>query len=268
MPRYFNYKTALFIFFVSLISYLVIVLGVIYKTDVLSNLTQGSRYIRYILLELLLIVPLWLYVKVNKKSLTRVFRMRKLDKLHFPLLLLIAFGMFFFFLGIEYISYVYKWCEPLVNNEMLVDYNWNLLILIPLSGIITPLVEEAVFRGFIFRVMLDRKYSKCLIIIVSSLLFASVHLNLLYFPRIFISGIILGYIAYFFHSIIPSVIIHSIFNMLALFEINLPQLRELFINNSKLPYLLLGIGLLMFVAGMLGVKKKVHIKHKRKEKGE
>lgn len=116
--------------------------------------------------------------------------------------------------------------------------------------------------------MLQRKYPPLFIVLFSSMIFFLAHMNASLILQLFLAGIILGYIAYFFHSIIPSIIIHSILNMLALVENNLPQIRENFIRGSEtIPILVLVLGSIMLFLGMLGVKNKVYAQHKEKGKG-
>lgn len=269
MSRYFTYKIALWIFFISLISYLIVIRGVFVKTDALTSLAQGGRYLVYIFLESILLFPLYLYVKINNESTKHFFRYRKVEKLHLGYLLLISISMFLMLLSADYLCYMTGLKEVNFSNDMVLTYNWNMILLVILGGIITPFVEEAVFRGFLFRIMFKRKYSPLYVILISSLIFAVAHMNSSSIIEIFLSGLILGYVAYFFHSIIPSIIIHSIYNMLAIFETNLPQIRESVIYGSKtLVILALVSGILLLLVGILGARKHVHIHHKHKEKGE
>ncbi len=262
----FTYKIALWMFFVSLIAYLIIILGVFVRTDALAGMSQGQQYFTMIFLELLLFVPLWIFIKVNGEKTRRIFRFRKVRKMHIFKLLLISFGLFLTLLSIEYIVHNLGYEIPKLDQNILLTNSGNLFLLFVLSAVVTPIVEEAVFRGFIFRVMLDRGYSPTMIIGVSSLLFSLAHLNSSAFLKIFAAGLILGFVAYYFHSIIPSIIIHSIFNILALVEINTPQIREWFMTYSTVfSVLLLGTGTLLLIAGILGIKNTVHIKRKRKE---
>ena len=82
-------------------------------------------------------------------------------------------------------------------------------------GIVGPIAEELVFRGFLLR-RLEKK-GKVLAILVTSLLFGLVHGNL---PQVFFAtmiGLVLSYIA-MEYSIIWSIVLH-IFNNLILCEV-------------------------------------------------
>lgn len=90
------------------------------------------------------------------------------------------------------------------------------LLGILVTVIITPLLEEVVFRGVLFQALL-RRYSGVLSVIISSLIFAAVHLD----PAHIISILPLGfYAAIMTHrlgSIWPAVVLHMSWNLLVFF---------------------------------------------------
>ena len=226
MSQYYNYKTALLILFMSLVAYLILILGFYYNDSFMGNTPQAFRYIIQGLFELLLLVPLFLYVIGNGKSIKHAFRLRPVSIRALRDIVFVAIGMVIFVEFIQYFMNMFIGSEQFVNDDLKVLYPLNYLLLIPVIGIITPVVEEAVFRGYMLRIMLRNKYAPVLAIILQALLFTVVHLSFRNAPAIFVAGIILGYIAYSFYSILPGIIIHSIFNILVLIDINVPQLRE------------------------------------------
>ncbi|MFA6618796.1 MAG: type II CAAX endopeptidase family protein [Candidatus Neomarinimicrobiota bacterium] len=265
MSRDFTYKTALWIFFITLILYMIIIQGIFVKTDILANSAQSIKYLIHILLQIFLLLPPFLYVKLHHKSTKLFFRYRKVGKLNIGYLLLISLLLFLVLLAFDYLFFMIGLKKVIVVHDMLLSKNWNVVLLIISSLIVTPIVEEAFFRGFLFRIMLKRKYSPLLTIMFSSFLFSLAHMNVSSIFQIFLAGIILAYIAYFFHSIIPGIIIHSIFNTLALVENNVPRIRESFIYGSPaIPILFLLVGGILLILGMLGLRNKLHIQHKEK----
>ncbi len=78
------------------------------------------------------------------------------------------------------------------------------------AGIIGPIVEELVYRGFAMRCL--EKHGKMLAVIVSSILFGAMHGNLPQSVFAFFIGLILGYVA-IEYSIIWSIILHILNNM-------------------------------------------------------
>ncbi len=80
--------------------------------------------------------------------------------------------------------------------------------------IIAPLVEEIFFRGFLFA-GLKKRFAWTKAMLISSGLFALLHLRLLAVPPIFILGLIFAYLYQKSGSIWPGVLIHALVNALA-----------------------------------------------------
>lgn len=78
------------------------------------------------------------------------------------------------------------------------------------AGIIGPVVEELVFRGFVLR-SLD-KYGKNLAIVISSALFGIMHGNIPQAVFAFLTGLVFGYVASKY-SIVWCIILHILNNM-------------------------------------------------------
>lgn len=78
------------------------------------------------------------------------------------------------------------------------------------AGIIGPIVEELVYRGFALRCL--EKHGKVLAVVVSSIMFGVMHGNLPQAVFAFFIGLILGYVA-IEYSIIWSMILHILNNM-------------------------------------------------------
>ncbi len=78
------------------------------------------------------------------------------------------------------------------------------------AGIIGPIVEELVYRGFAMRCL--EKHGKVLAVVVSSILFGVMHGNLPQAVFAFFIGLILGYVA-IEYSIVWSIILHILNNM-------------------------------------------------------
>lgn len=116
--------------------------------------------------------------------------------------------------------------ESTVNNDFTVD-KWNLIssetfsevewipswifIMILTSSIIVPITEELIFRGLILN-RLRNKYGIIIAVIVSSLIFATFHLNKSYIGT-FLHGIIFALVAIKFASLYYPIVIHSLYNL-------------------------------------------------------
>ena len=103
---------------------------------------------------------------------------------------------------------------PDINSDILGEVmgsRWGYLSVC----ILAPLVEELVFRGAILRALLQGFSNHWVAIALSALLFALVHLNPAQMPHAFCLGLLLGWMYYRTHSIIPGIMVHWVNNTLA-----------------------------------------------------
>lgn len=87
----------------------------------------------------------------------------------------------------------------------------TLIFMITFGAIIAPVIEEFLFRGFLLTAM-NKYFGRWKAILISSLVFASVHLNIHVFLQIFILGILLGYVFERTGSLVAPIAIHVIHN--------------------------------------------------------
>ncbi len=80
--------------------------------------------------------------------------------------------------------------------------------------VLAPFVEEIVFRGVIMNML--RRFGDCLALLLSSILFAAVHMNLVQMPNAFIMGLVIGYFTLCTGSLWTGVFIHILNNSLVL----------------------------------------------------
>ncbi len=99
--------------------------------------------------------------------------------------------------------------------EQLISEHWvSLPVLFVFAGIIAPVLEELIFRGFLLSGFL-KKMSAFHAIALSSLFFAAAHLHLGLFPVYFILGVLLGISFVRTKSLYPGIAFHAINNTLA-----------------------------------------------------
>jgi membrane protease YdiL (CAAX protease family) len=269
MSQYYNYKTAMLIMFMSLVAYIILIIGFYYNDSIMGNTPQAAKYIILGVFELIMLVPLLLYVIGNSKSVKHAFRVRSISLRGLRDVLFVAVGMFILVQSIQYLMEMIIGMDAFVNEELKVIYPLNYLLIIPVVAIITPIVEEAIFRGYLLRTMVKNNYSPVLAVILQALLFTVIHLSFRNAPAIFLAGLILGFVAYSFYSIIPGIIIHSIFNILVLVEINIPQIRESIIyGNQIIAWLIFALGLLMLMFGLVSIRSNIHVHRKRRDEKE
>jgi len=88
-----------------------------------------------------------------------------------------------------------------------------------LMVIITPVVEEIIYRGFLFNLLL-KKYQVKLALIISSVIFAFFHLRFAGIGFLFVYGLFFGYVYYKTNSLIAPILAHFTINFLASFSVS------------------------------------------------
>lgn len=127
--------------------------------------------------------------------------------------------------------------------------------------LIAPVTEELIFRGIILKGFLNR-YRPMTAILVSSLLFALMHLNPYQFLGAFVMGMTLAWIFLRTGSLWPCIIGHTIFNshgmLTKLLPFNIPgynpQVLDMQIVEFQ-PLWFTMIGLVAIAAGIFGLAK-------------
>ncbi len=104
--------------------------------------------------------------------------------------------------------------EVFFNRQSLVSRVFLLVI-------VAPLTEELLFRGLILRGLLSR-HTPTVAVLVSSFLFAAVHLNPWQFPSALSLGIILGWFYLRTGSVLSCIVGHAIANGLSIVVLGLP----------------------------------------------
>lgn len=84
--------------------------------------------------------------------------------------------------------------------------------------LLAPVIEEIYFRGILLSTI------KLIVgpfwaVLLSSIYFSIIHLNILVSPTLFVLGITLGVIAILTKSVLPSIILHALFNGLMIYLI-------------------------------------------------
>lgn len=106
-----------------------------------------------------------------------------------------------------------KYADIIVNMMENTSVVWLLLGV----GIIAPIAEELIFRGFIQKRLLD-SFPVWAAIVIQAFFFALIHGNLVQMSYAFVIGIILGLLVYKSNSIYPAIILHVVNNSIAVFS--------------------------------------------------
>jgi len=141
--------------------------------------------------------------------------------------------------------------ESLISQYILllpnVDRGW-IITLIGLA-LIPAIGEELMFRGYLMN-LFSQKSNYHNGIAFSALIFAFVHFNFSNFFYYFVLGVVMGYVYYWGRNLLFPIIIHFINNALVVFgylyAISNEVSEELNYSYSLMPYITLGLSLLIF----------------------
>jgi membrane protease YdiL (CAAX protease family) len=95
-----------------------------------------------------------------------------------------------------------------------------LLLLLIAVAIVTPIGEETLFRGFLFRGWLQQPRDAWAVIVVTALLWAIIHVQYDWYVtgQIFVFGLLLGWIRWCTGSTILTILLHALINLEGMFE--------------------------------------------------
>lgn len=121
--------------------------------------------------------------------------------------------------------------------------------------LLAPVAEELVFRGAVLRALLRwRPSQRWLMIVVSALLFALIHMNPDQMPHAFLAGILLGWLFMRTGSVLPGIAFHWANNTITYFITRLypnpdTQLVDIFGSQSRV-LLAVGFSLLILLPAL------------------
>jgi len=142
-------------------------------------------------------------------------------------------------------------------NNLLINNSKNLFELGTITfciAVVPAICEEFLFRGYLMQ-NIKQNNSKRFAIILSSLLFAIIHLNPIGFIQIFILGLYLGILFYTTRSIIPAILMHFLNNFITILSVNYYYGKQINITNIWFGSVILILGLIIMLLSIRTIKK-------------
>lgn len=166
-------------------------------------------------------LPLYMLASRFGLSFTSEYRVSFPESKYAIIVLVIAAGSI---LPADAVTWVFERNRPV--NEDYISFLISikpkgLLSLFALGAgivVISPLGEEMLFRGFIQRIF-ERNMGGLVAIILSALVFGTLHFNLDFIPGITLLGLLLGYIFYRTGNLVYPFIAHALFNLVSLIKL-------------------------------------------------
>lgn len=238
-------KTAFIIVFLSIISAfltggIITWLGMSYEESHQKIIT----FISFIVGQVLMVIPLIVYLKFKKLPLFHSVRFKVLKYSTIKPIILFSTGLIILSDEVDRIIQLF-----VPTPEYVLDLNYLLkpdsflgaILLFVAVVILAPLGEEIVFRGFLQQTLEKHWKDITRAILFTALIFSLIHMNPYWFVQIYFLGVILGFLAWKTKSIIAPLILHSLNNSMALLLSSLElQQNNLYIWNGHVaPWVLI-----------------------------
>ena len=201
---------------------------------------------------------------IARAPLRDAFPLRRFSPWVIPALVSVALGSSFLASEVDNLIRVVlpmpAWLETLFDDMF--GGGRGLVATVLYVVVLGPVLEELMFRGLVLHVLL-RRFSPWVAIVISSALFAAIHLNPWQASSAFWGGLVLGWIAIKTRSLWPCVICHALFNGLSylwpLLDVDIPGYTSVLPEGALLQPLWLdafGLGFLVVGLGLLAVAPK------------
>lgn len=212
-----------------------------------SKVIEQTTLILFIA-NLLSIIAFVIIVLVRKKSISGELGIKKIKpKKIIPIILLGISLCIFISYSFSFIPFPESWTSSYAENVGVLSEG-NFVVSLIATIILAPIAEEIVFRGLIYR-NLKKGMPILAAGFISSLIFGICHTGIIWMIYAFLIGMFFVWIYEKFNSILGSIIVHMVFNLLGTFidEFNwIPEQVGLFI---------LGMSVLVLAGSILWIVK-------------
>ncbi|MFS0556933.1 CPBP family intramembrane glutamic endopeptidase [Brevibacillus sp. 179-C9.3 HS] len=197
-----------------LLLYGLVLEGTIFSTGTIGGVLESAIF----QLFLLILIPLWFRGRLGEIGVCRPVRLGRMLVMLAVLFLLIALVLdavvtnpiadwFGLSLSSEREQQIEKEIVQAKETDILAALTSLLVI-----GILVPIAEEILFRGVI-QTYLVQRIGSILGIILSSLWFGLLHMDVALFAPLFVIGLLLGFVRHRYQSIWGAVLLHAVNNM-------------------------------------------------------
>ncbi|GEM_PF-138385 len=234
-----------------------------------SALTDLIQKIALLLGTGLLIVPPWIYVRHTKKSFRATFRFHRISAGTLFATLVLIIGLIIVTDSLD------RWMAPVINNfldrtlgqlspelrservieQMMKQFKFTsvfsagLLLLAAVIG--AGFCEEMLLRG-LFQNALETRLRAFHAILLSSAVFALIHLNPWGGLQIFFIAVALGVVAWRTNSIIPTIIMHGLNNLVFIIMANMDETAlGWYATKESVHAPVILIGVILLLAGLV-----------------
>jgi membrane protease YdiL (CAAX protease family) len=176
-------------------------------------------FLSFIVGQSFMLIPLFWYLISRKHPLLKTLRIKPVPFSTIYYTVILALGVIVLSDEVDKIIQVFIETPNYVvdlNGSLKPESFWGYFLLFIAVVIIAPIGEELLFRGFFQKILEESWKDVTKAVLVTALIFSFIHMNPFWFAQIYILGILLGFLAWKTNSIIPSLILHSLNNFIAL----------------------------------------------------
>ena len=225
--------------------------GALFTVRLLAKLSPAlfsSALVSLFLQLAILLLPALFFIRMRGRGYGKAIRLRRPAAAHIPLLIC---AFFLLLVGGFLLSALFGGTHTIGNSSSSFEQAspngvLQALIAIPVLALLPAVCEELLFRG-ILCTELDRR-GALRAILVGSLLFALIHFDLANLPVYFYAGALLTLVLYVTDSLIATMIIHALYNLVSLFG---QRYLNAFYSFTGNPELFLFLLILIFLVALL-----------------
>ncbi|MBQ9941132.1 MAG: CPBP family intramembrane metalloprotease [Clostridia bacterium] len=224
--------------FVSVIMILLLISDNIIKTAVING---ADYYLSYTVVQLIVyMLPLAFYCKVRNMMFFKALKFNLFSRRYLFLTLFLGsiflVGiLFFLFIDLYYFN-----GKLIANNVKTYNFAGEQSVYALLGFVIVPaIVKELLFRGVVLSEY--RTYGAVCAILMSSFLFSFSSMNFSSVVILLYTGVFFGTIAVVTDSVIPSVILHIMYNAFEIYAMDTVTVYMRKISDSAMPLFVLGL---------------------------
>jgi membrane protease YdiL (CAAX protease family) len=223
-----NTKKADVLFLSMILIHIAVVLGltVLNRRGIIVNMSTNESLI---LSQLLILVPVGIYLLISKTNPIKLIRFKRIDIATIGMVILLTA------LIMPLITFINA-LSMLFSKNMVMDLSAemagnSLLVNLVLMAVIPAISEEFVFRGVLFHTY--RKNSILYGAVISGIVFGLMHLNFNQFSYAFILGIVFALIIEATGSIYATMIAHFVINGSSVLSLEAQKLVGIYGGSSK-----------------------------------
>ena len=220
---------------------------------------QFYTFISFIIGQGFMLVPLLWFLKSKKEPIVERLRLKPIKINLVTATVCLSMGIIIISDELDRIIQAFLPAPDYIldlNGLLRPDTFIGFILLFIAVSIIAPLGEELIFRGFFQQVLEKHWKDVTRAILVTALFFAMIHMNPYWFLQIYILGVILGFLAWKTKSVIPSLILHSMNNTMAMFFsfVDIEKNGFYIFHGHVAPWIIL-LALYSLISGFQGISK-------------